>query len=69
MSEYFQFNVKIDPRTDAELVEFLLFVRKNRKFNSVVRQALRDYMDKEQYDLLSPLERKSKDTNRDLFAL
>lgn len=69
MSEYFQFNVKIDPRTDGELVEFLLFVRKNRKFNSVVRQALRDYMDKEQYDLLSPLERKSTDTNRDLFAL
>lgn len=69
MSEYFQFNVKIDPRTDTELVEFLLFVRKNRKFNSVVRQALRDYMAKEQYDLLSPLEKKSKDTNRDLFAL
>lgn len=69
MREYFQFNVKIDPRTDAELVEFLRFVRKNRKLNSVVRQALRDYMHKEQYDLLSPLERKSKDTNRDLFAL
>ena len=69
MSEYFQFNVKIDPRTDAELVEFLLFIRKNRKFNSVVRQALRDYMDKEQYDLLSPLERKSKDTHRGLCDL
>lgn len=57
MSDYFQFNVKIDPKSDRELVEFLLFVRKNRKFNSVVRQALRDYMEKEQYDLLSPLEK------------
>jgi hypothetical protein len=67
MNEYFQFNVKIDPKTDPELVNFLLFVRKNRKFNSVVRQALRDYMKREDYDLLSPLERDSKDINRDLF--
>jgi len=69
MSEFFQFNVKIDPKTEPDLVEFLIFVRKNRKFNSVARQALREYMEKENHDLLSPLEKKSKDTNRDLFAL
>ena len=49
--------MKIDPKTEPDLVEFLIFVRKNRKFNSVARQALREYMEKEQYDLLSPLEK------------
>jgi len=50
-----QFHISIDRYSDPALYDFLLFVRKNRKFNSVIRKALKLYMANEQYDLFTPL--------------
>lgn len=58
-----QFHISVDPYFDRDIYDFLIFVRKNRKFNSVIRKALRLYMANEQYDLLTPLK-----PTQDLFS-
>lgn len=45
MTEYFQFNVKIDSASHPELVEFLLKLKSENKLNSVVRESLYMYKD------------------------